>query len=494
MSEHGDIRRRTFGGLGWTAGSQVSLQAVQFGFTAVLARLLVPNDFGLVALIAVFTGFAAVFVDFGFTAALIQRPELEERHRQTAFWLNVATGCLFTAVMVGLAPGLAAFYDEPRLVELTIALAPTFVLSSLGIVQIATLQREMDFRSIAFIETTTLVGANTVAVVLGVLGAGVWSLVALTLASTFLRSFIVWVVSPWRPRGGIEREAVSDLWNFSSRVAGFNAVNYWARNADNLLIGRFVGTNELSFYNRAYNLMLLPVGIVAGVTSRVMFPTLSRIQDDHEYVGRIYLRAVGLIALVTFPAIVGLFVVTRPFILTIYGSQWEPVVPILQILCGASLIQSVTRTTGWLFTSQGRGDWYLRFGVFSSVTAIGAFFLGLPWGVNGVAAAYVVWTAVNSYVAFVLACRLIELRTSDVLLACTGVFAASAIMGITVWLAEREIPDTWRAVIQLGIGVALGAVVYVLALHILSPAPYRELRELLSEFRRRKSQLRTAPS
>jgi O-antigen/teichoic acid export membrane protein len=492
LAQDNEIRGKTFRGLGWTGLSQSLQQGMQFAFTAVLARLLVPHDFGLIALITVFTGFAAVFVDVGFTAALIQRPDLEDRHKSTALWLNLGGGLLLTAVMMAIAPAIASFYGEPRLLGLTLGLAPTFVLSGLSIVQVAMLQREMDFRRLAFVENTTLIGANTLGVVLAVLGFGVWSLVALILASTGLRTGMVWLLSSWRPHGWVNRRAISDLWGFSSRVAGFNAVNYWARNADNLLIGRFVGTNPLAYYNRAYNLMLLPVGIVANVTSRVMFPALSRMQDDHEHIRRVYVRAAGLIALVTFPAIVGLFVVARPFILTVYGNQWKAVIPILQILCVASLIQSVTRTTGWLFTSQGQGESYFRLGLFSTATAIGAFFAGLPWGVKGVATAYVIWTAANSYLALVMASRLVELPANDVIFACSGVFGAATIMGVVVWLVERATPDTWSAPAQLGIGVAAGAVTYLAALHAMSPSPYRDLRELLREFQRRRSSLGVA--
>src|SRR5581483_11532615 len=297
----------------------------------------------------------------------------------------------------------------------------------------------------------TLLASNGLAVGLAASGFGVWSLAAYFLASTGFRSLALWVATPWRPGWRIDRGAFGDLWQFSSRLAAFNALNYWARNADNLLIGRFVGTAPLAYYNRAYNLMLLPVGLVASVTSRVMFPALSRLHEDQEQVKRVYLRATGLIALVTFPAMIGLLVVANPFILSVYGERWRPVVPILQILCIPSIVQCLTRTTGWIFQSQGRADWMFRWGVVSTVTVIVSFFIGLPWGVKGVSVAYACWTVLMASPSFSIAGRLIGVTLADVARSVIGVATASAAMAPSsgwCWSYSRQagaLGSTWRS-------------------------------------------------
>ena len=270
-----DLRRRTLGGLRWTATSALFQQAVQFGFSVILARILVPEDFGIMALMSVFTGFASLFVDFGIGAAIIQRPDLKQRHLNSALWLNIGSGTLFMVTMIAAAPLLAAFYDEPQLTLITIAFAPAFLLGSLTGVQSALLQRTMSFRKLAMIENVAFVGANLVGIAMAIAGFGVWSLVALTLATGVIKVGLLWLASDWHPTGPPDRGSIRDLWGFSSRLAGFTAVNYWARNADNLLIGRFIGTNQLAYYNRAYNLMSLPLDIVSSVATRVMYPALS---------------------------------------------------------------------------------------------------------------------------------------------------------------------------------------------------------------------------
>jgi len=494
LSQDTDIRRSTVSGLGWTASSQLLLQLTQFVFTAILARLLTPHDFGLIALVAVFIGFIGVFVDFGLTSALIQRPKVEDRHLNSAFWVNLAAGVVLMLLLIALAPALAAFFGQPQLLQLTIAMSPDFLLAALGIVQMALLQREMNFRRIAFVENLTVAGSNALGISLALAGFGVWSLIALLLASTGFKSSLLWIECSWRPRRSFDRSAAGDLWHYSSRLAGFNALSYWSRNADNLLIGKFIGATPLAFYNRAYNLMLLPVGLVAAVTSRVMYPVLSKLQEDRDRVKRVYLRAVGLIGFATFPAMIGLLVVAQPFIRTVYGPQWEPVVPILQILCIPSLLQCISRTTGWIYQSQGRTDWMLRWGVVTTSVVIASFFIGLPWGVKGVAVSYACANIILTYPSYTISGRLIGVSFSDVFKAVSGVAAAGLVMGLVVWLVERWLPDSWGSVAQLAIGVLTGVATYALACRVALPKPYREFRRLVGEYRRRRLPIEAASS
>jgi O-antigen/teichoic acid export membrane protein len=477
-----DLRQKTIASLGWTGMSQASQQIAQFVTTAVLAHILTPAEFGLIGLLLVFTGFIAVFSDFGFTAALIQRPDLREEHLRSAFWLNAAAGIVLAAATLALAPAIAAFYGKPQLLGLTALLALTFLFNAIGIVPFASLQRAMAFRNIALIENITLLGASAAGILAAIAGLGVWSLALIVIVSSGLRTLLLWLASSWRPRWGVERGAMKELWGFSAPLVAFNSLNYWNRNADNLLIGRFIGVTALGFYTRAYNLMLLPTSLVSTVATRVMFPTLSRLQEDPTQVKRVYLRAVALIALVTFPAIVGLFVLCRPFILTVYGSKWASVVPILQILCFTALLQSVSTTVGWIYQALGRTDWMFRWGIASAVVVVSSFFAGLHWGVEGVAAAYTAATLVLFYPGFAIPGSLIGLKVGEIVVAVSGVLAACTFMGVSVWIVETLLPGTWGPAIHLSIGVPTGVIAYASALRIFSPRPYQELRALIVEF------------
>ena len=471
------------GGLMWSAAARIGAQAVQFGITAVLARLLLPAEFGLVEMYAVFTGFAIVFVDLGLAAAIVQRKELEERHLSSAFWLNLAGGATVAGIIVALAPAIAAFYGQPRLLLLTTVAAANFVIGAPGIVQSALLKRDLKFKRLAVVEGAATAVSGAVGISAAVAGAGVWSLVLLTLSSTAVRSLVLWFSTAWRPRWLIDRAAVRDLWKFSGNLLGFMSINYWAANADNLLIGRFIGVGELGIYARAYNTMLLPLNQISGVTSSVMFPALSGIQDDRERVKGAYLRAVRLVALVAFPALVGLIVVARPFILTAYGPHWLSAVPLLRALCVAGLVQSSLMTSNWLYQSQGRTDWMFRWGMVLSVSTVVAFVVGVHWGALGVTIAYAAVTVASAYPGIAIPGRLIDMTFTDVALTIYKSLVAATTMGAIVFVAGRAVPHDWPAGLELLLLIAVGIVSYAASLRLLRANGYRDLVALRRDTR-----------
>lgn len=472
---------RAVSGVLWSAGSRLGQQLVQFGVSVVLARLLVPRDFGLVAEVIVFTSFAWVLVDFGFSAALIQREELEERHVSSAFWLNVAVGLALTAAAIGASPGVAAFYHEPRLRNLTIALAFSFALGSLGIVQGTLLERALNFRRLAVITITATVLAGAAGIAAAVSGLGAWSIVLEGLIATGLRSAILWGASSWRPRLKVDSKAVRELWGFSANLAAFNSVNFWARNADNLLIGRFVSPASLGVYSRAYSLMLIPLNQVTSTISVAMYPALARLQGDRERLREAYLRLVGMVAFVSFPLATGLFVAARPFVLTLFGERWIGVVRILQILCVPLLVQSVGSTVGLIYQTCGRTDWLFRWGVAATATVVVAFAIGVHWGIDGVATGYALASVALFYFNFAVPGRLIGLAFTDVVRTSWASFVVAAVMAGAAWGLARTASIAGAGVgAQLAIEVVAGAVVYLGISWLLSLPPLTDVRRMLS--------------
>ena len=484
------LKEQAVTGVLWSSGASIAQQILNFAVTVVLARLLLPSEFGLVATIAIFTGFVSLFVDFGLSAALIQREQLTERHRSSAFWMNLAVGLLLGGTVAALAPALAWFFKAPALVDLTLVLSLNFVVGSLGIVQSALLQRSMDFRRLGAAGILATVVGGAAAVALAFAGYGVWSLIVQVVVSTAFRTALLWVWSDWRPKRLVDREAIHELWRYSSNLAGYNAVNYWARNADNFLIGKFVGAAGLGIYSRAYNLMLLPIQQISTVTARVMFPALARIQSDTERVKRAYLRAVGVIALLSFPVMTGMFVVAKPFIVTLYGQRWAGVVPVLQILCVAGLMQPVAATAGWLYQSQGRTDWLFRWGLVASGTMVCSFGAGIAWGVKGVAIAYTVAIYAVLYLTFSIPGRLIGMRVREVFDAVKGALASAVGMAAIVWGVGRALPAGWPPSAHLFFQFGVGVIAYCALIRLFVFQPYLELRELV----RRRGRPRTVTS
>lgn len=471
-------------GMKWTSAARGLTQLLNFGVMIVLARLLSPEDFGQVAMVAVLTGFVALFGELGFGAALVQRKQIGEEHRSSVFWLNVVTGLLLGGIVAGAAPLIADFYREPRLVWLTRVAALSFVVAPLNMVQKNLLSRGLAWKRLAWIEASASAGSSVSALALAFSGFGVWALVLKELIAGVLASVLLWTLSSWRPRLVIDRTALRELVGFSLHLMGFSAINYWARKTDDLLIGRLMGAPALGAYGRAYSLMLLPVQEVAAVLTKVMFPLLSRVQDDRALIKRLYLRTVAMIALLTFPLMAGLFVLAEHAVPFLYGPQWDDAIPILKVFCLIGMLQSIGATVGWIYQSQGRTDWMFRWGLVASVIFVAGIVLGaLRGSALDVAWGYAIAALLLVGPSFAIPGRLIGMRAFEVARAVSGVFACALVAGVAAFGVGFLLPRQPHAVHLLVQGTALVAT-YALLLIGFRVQAFRELTTLVSKQRR----------
>jgi O-antigen/teichoic acid export membrane protein len=474
------FRDRVVSGLGWSGFSQLIRETLRLGIGILLARLLTPEEFGLVGMIYVFTGFATLFGDLGLGAAIIHRRDLEEAHMTAAFWANVVAGCLLTVLFIAGSPLIAAFYDEPALRPLTRVVAFQFVISSLKVVQLARFNRDMEFRTLALIETGSAAVAGGLGIAMALMGFGVWSLVAHSLAGSAITTAWMWITSPWKPGVHFRRRKLEDLLGFSSNLLGYEIFNYWIRNADNLLIGRVVGSAALGIYSRAYALLLMPSAQITRVVGRVMFPALSSIQSDTARVRDVYLRTLQAIAFLTFPMMVGLFVVADDFVFALLGVQWAAVIPVLRLFALLGLTQSVKATVGWIYQSQGRTDIMFRWGLAAGGVYLVSYAIGIQWGMIGVAVAYTIASGlILTYPNFAIPGRLIDLTFSRIAAALFSTLLCALAMGVLVGGLALVLPDAWPPGLSLLLQSAVGAVAYAALVHLFDIPGYREMRRLV---------------
>ena len=474
-----NLQQRTVTGLSWSLGAQVLSQGSRFVISVILARLLSPADFGLLGMTIVFTGFASLFSDFGFGSALVQRQQVEERHFSSVYWLNQGIGLLLAGLTVAVAPLVARFYHEPRLMPVTMLVALSFPIAAQSPVQKAMLYRKMDFRALGLIDIVSEIIAGVVAIFLALRGVGVWSLVWQVLIASCVAALGAFAVTRWRPRLLYDRAAIAELFGFSSNLMGFTAFNYWYRNGDNLLVGRFFGSSALGLYGRAYNLMLLPISQITTVVSKVMFPALAKIQHDQARVRQIYLRAIAMIALITFPLMLGLLAVCDNFILAVYGPAWAGVAPVLRIFCVLGMIQSVYTTVGWIFQSQGRTDWMLRWGLVSGSLSIAAMLVGIWLGtLQALALCLTVIAILLLPYTYGFPKRMIGVSMTDAARSVSGVLACSTGMAASVWGLGMLLPRSWHSWEYLCLQVPFGAALYLVLVHVFQLSPYQECRRL----------------
>jgi O-antigen/teichoic acid export membrane protein len=482
VKESVDLDSKIRIGVAWSGLAQVGGQLASLAITIVLTRLLLPEDFGLIAMVVVFSGFAAVFLDMGFGAALIQKLDLQQHHKNAVFWLNIIVGASITLLLAAAAPYIAAFYGVPALQPLTVAISVIFFINSFATVQIALLQKAMNFRTLAIAQLTGTVLSGLLAIYLAFSGFGVWSLVAMSITSAIIVVVVLWAIAPWRPDLSLRWDALRDLSKFSRNLVGFSVFNYWVRNGDNLLIGRYVGSAALGIYARSYTILLVPVWQISGIISSVMFPALSAIQQDMERVRETYLTSISIISLATFPMTLGLLVVSQSFVLALFGEKWAGMIPILQIFCILGTLQSVGTTVGWIYQSQGRTDIMFRWGLIAGTIYIISFVVGLRWGPVGVAVAYTVAYLSTWYPGWSIPARLIDLNFLTMLKKLSPTFYVATAMAVAVWALGLIFPSSWSYVTRLAVQVLFGIIIYWGLLHLFKIEAYRTASNLVLKF------------
>ena len=455
------IRQQAVSGLKWTTVSQVSRIGTQLLGMLVLAQLLPPSDFGLVAMAAVVTGFVGLFRDFGTAAAIVQRPDTSAQLLDSVFWLNVAFSTGLAMLLGLLAPLIALGFAEPRLKEVLWLLLLTFPIVSLGAVHQALLEKISRFRPLAIIESTAAFIGLGSAVWAAWAGWGVFSLVLQTLLMAFLTTAGLWIASHWRPSFRWEIREIRGLLGFSGNLVGFNVFNYFIRNADNLLIGRFLGASDLGYYSMAYRLMLWPLQNISSVVGRALFPVFSRLQANQGRLTGAYVRATAAITLITAPLMLGFFVLREPFIAVALGERWQPVAGVLAWLVPVGLLQSVGTSVGTLYLATGRTDVMFKWGIAAGLLIIPAFAIGLQWGIRGVATAYAVASLLLFYPGLAIPFRLVGLKVGDVLLRLMPSMVTAVVMAGVVALSAAVWPgNASNQLLRLIVLIFVGIVTY----------------------------------
>lgn len=405
----------------------------QIIITTILARLLSPDDFGTLAMVTVFTNFAMIFSEMGVSSALIQKQDTHDRHYHSAFWLNIIIGIGLTLIFMAASPLIAWFYKKPELNPILRVVALNFLFSSFTIIQQTILTKEMDFKSLAIRDVVAVIFAGIIGIALAYHGFGVWSLVYQLLSFTMINAILLWFLSPWRPRLQFAIRDIKDIFHFSSQLTGFNILNYFSRNIDQLLIGKFLGVQALGYYSMAYKIMLYPLQNISSVISKVMFPAFSKIQDDLAKVRTSYLKMIKAISLVTFPLMAWLFGVAPELVEVFLGEKWMPIVILIRIFCFCGAIQSVGTMLGSVLLAQGKTALQLKLQVIGTIVATASITAGLNFGVSGVALFYALQSILWVHVTFPLVHKLINLSyTKYYSKLCNSYFVSIAIIGIII--------------------------------------------------------------
>jgi polysaccharide transporter, PST family len=468
------MRSRAAKGALFIGTAQIYRTALNFVTNIILARLLMPADFGLIAMVASCTAAVSLVQDLGLNQATIQRAQISLKQMSALFWLSVGSSITLAFVLAGFAPRVAWFFGEPRLTALTVGFAGVIALGGLQSQQLALMNREFRFKEMAAVDIISATAGAVAGLAVAWQTSSYWALFAMTLVTTLASVFSVWLLCSFRPGQPSFEGDFREIIGFGSGVSGFNIVNYFARNADNVLIGKFYGGEQLGYYDRAYRLLLFPITQILGPLGRVMLPVLARLQSDPERYRKAYVECISLLMAATQPSIVFMVVFAGDFIRILLGPHWLPAAPIFQWLAVCGLHQVVTSTFGWLFLSQGRGGDFFKIGAFNAIISVASFVVGLPWGGLGVAIAFTVvnyvlllpvtwwWTGSRGPV-----------RTGDLVSASLPHGIATVVSAVVLAVASRGLPT-------LGIATCFGLVVLSYGVYGLVMLLFSDKRLILS--------------
>jgi O-antigen/teichoic acid export membrane protein len=477
LSEASGLRGLILRGIGWKAASQIGGLALAMVSTFALAHLLTPHEYGLGVAALVFGSLAALLSDLGLGSSLVQRPELTEEHKSTAFWTSAGVGAGLMLAGVAFAEPVAAAYRQPGVAPLLAVFSLNFLLSALGSTQGSLLVRELRFRSLEVRTLVSAVVAVATGITLAALGAGAWALVVQGLAGTATSTILLWASSSWRPRFIYSRESFRDLRGVSGAVLGTNLLFYVNRNADNVIISRFRGAAALGVYAIAYNAMLVPLTRLVSPVQQVLFPAMSRIREPAA-MGALWVRATRATSALTIPAFVGLAVVAPDFVPVVLSEQWNAAVPVLQVLAWVGILQAVVWQTRSVLTALGHVRALLWFALVSAVCTVAAFAIGVTQGVVGVAVAFALVSSVLEPVYLGLGLRATGVTFRRFLGALAGVAAAAVLMGAAVFGVRQLLLGHVSTAPRLVLCILVGGLVYVPLAGLLAPALRTELLDL----------------
>ncbi len=470
----GSLRGHATSGMLKTGLSQAVKVILQFVSVVVLSRLLLPAQFGLLAMAGPVVAFALLFQDLGLTQAIVQKPNIEHNEVSSLFFLSFGMSVALAVVLALASPAVGWFYGQPEVALLTAAMGVNIVLGGAGSIQYALLNRRLKFGTLAVIDVASAVTGLVASIALAMRFHNFWALYWGSVIGGVVPVVAYWSVTGWRPSWPRRNSGVGHALNFGLNVTGFNLANFFARNLDNVLIGRYWGERPLGLYDRAYKLLLFPLQQINNPLAKVMLPVLSQMNVDPERYKYAFMRALSQVLLITLPGIAFLVGTSKTIIPLLLGRQWADAAPIFAALGMASFLQVLNNPSGWLFMSQGRTREYMYWGLFGSATSIISFVIGLRYGPIGVAICYAASEYVRTPILWWYVGRSGPVQASHIIRQSLPHYVAAIASLAAVVLLQPNLPQA--KFLLLGSSLAISYVVSLMAI-----IAFRRGRDTLAE-------------
>lgn len=466
MEPQPSLKKKTIGGLVWSFGDLIGNQGIQFLIQIILARLLLPEHFGLIGMILVFIALSNSLVDSGFTQALIRERNTSQTDYSTVFYFNLFVSVLIYGTLYAAAPSISRFFDEPQLVPLIRVLSIGIVINAFAVIPKAMFAKEVNFKAQAKINLSSSILSGVIAVGLAVAGYGVWSLVLRQLSMNAIQSLLFTLSKKWIPSLVFSVASFRRLFGFGWKLLVSGLIDTFYTNVYFLIIGRQYSAAQLGYYTNASRFSEIVSQNLAATILRVTYPVLSSIQDEHERLKQSYKNITKLTAFLIFPVMVGMAAVGEPLVLLVFGEKWLPMVSYFQLLSIAGMLYPILALDLSILQVKGRSDLYLLLEIINkiSLTILLVLAVWLELGVVGLIAAAILNTYLEFFVNSHFSKREVAYPAKEKVRDLLPIYLLSFGMGAVVWafgrLLEMAIP------IQLMLQISAGILFYIVSCRI----------------------------
>lgn len=454
------LKQKTVISMAWSGIERFSTAGVSFLFGLIMARLLKPSDYGMIAMLGIFMAISQTFIDSGFSSALIRKPNRTEADNATAFYFNIIVGLVCYLVLFFTAPFIARFYNTPQLTILTRIIALNLMFNSLCVVQQALLTIRLDFKTQAKISLTGVILSGIAGVILAYKGFGVWALVIQSVLSSVIRTLLLWWLAKWRPQTPFSRESFHYLFSFGSKILASGLLDTIYNNIYTIVIGKKFSSVKLGLYARADQWAQFPSVNITGILQRVSFPVLSTIQNEDKRLSIDYRKFLRLSGFIIFPLMTGMAAVADPLIRIILTDKWAGTIPLLQILCFSLMWYPIHAINLNLLQVKGRSDLFLKLEIYKKIIGVGILCITIPLGLIAMCIGQVISSilclALNTHYTGLLIHLGFLRQMKDLFPTLTN----SLVMGGLVFVSIHFIPYLG---LKLIIGILIGTAYYILS-------------------------------
>lgn len=470
------LKDSTIKGVQWSAIERFTVQGINFLVQIVLARLLCPEDYGIIGMLAIFMQVAQVLIDSGFASALIQKQKCTEEDYSTVFYFSLAISAFLYFCLFISSPLVARFYDMPILAHVTKVISITLILNALPIIHRTKLVKIVDFKTQSKVSLASAVLSGFLGIVLAYKGAGVWALCVQQISNSALQAVLLFYFVKWFPSGNFSKRSFNNLFGFGSKLLLSSLLNSIYRNLYTFVIGKAFSARSLGCYTRAEQFAMFPSSNLANIISRVAYPIFSKIQEDSEQLSSVYRKMIRFSSLIIFPLMFGLIAVSDPFIITILTEKWRGVIILLQILCLDWSLDHITALNLNLLYVKGRSDLALRLEIIKKTIAVIILFASIPFGLECMCWGRVLYSVIATYANTYYTKRLIGLSLWRQLSDIYPYFVNSAIMAFGVYLLQSHISNP---ILSLLVSLSMGVVIYILLIYTTCNSIFKECIELI---------------